>query len=169
MENIIIRNVKKEDIPNVVDININGWKIAYKGIIDDDFLNSINREEKIEKIKKDYKENGFIVAELDKEVVGFCRYIDSNKFTQDISGIDCELLALYVKPDFKYKGIGTKLFKFVTSEFKNKNKTKMILWCLKDNEPSKMFYEKMGGEIVKEKIIKIGEKDYYEVGFIYNI
>ena len=169
MENIIIRNIEEEDIPSVVDIQINGWKSAYKGIIDDNVLNSINRDDKIEKRKKDHKENGFIVAELNNQVVGFCRYIDSNKFTQDMLDIDCELLALYVKPNLKYNGIGTKLFQFVVNEFKSKNKTKMILWCLKDNEPSKKFYTKMGGKIVKERAIEIGEKSYYEVGFMYNI
>ncbi len=83
--------------------------------------------------------------------------------------IDCEITALYVKPDLKYNGIGTKLFKYVIDEFKNKNKTKMIIWCLKDNEPSKKFYTKMGGKIVKEKIMEIGDKNYLEVGFEYNI
>jgi len=169
VENIIIRNIEEKDIPSVVDIQINGWKSAYKGIIDDNVLNSMNRDERIEKRKNDYKENGFIVAELNNQVVGFCRYIDSNKFTQDISYIDCELLALYVKPDLKYNGIGTMLFQFVTNQFKSKNKTKMILWCLKDNEPSKKFYTKMGGKIVKERVIEIGENNYYEVGFEYNI
>lgn len=169
MDNIIIRNIEEKDIPNVVDIQINGWKSAYKGIIDDNVLNSMNRDKRIEKRKNDYKENGFIVTELNNQVVGFCRYIDSNKFTQDISDIDCELLALYVKPNLKYNGIGTKMFQFVTEEFKKKHKTKMILWCLKDNEPSKKFYTKMGGKIIKERTIEIGEKEYLEVGFEYNI
>ena len=169
MEDIIIRNIEGKDIPDVVDIQIDGWKSAYKGIVDDNILNSMNRNERIEKRRNDYKENGFIVAELNNQVVGFCRYIDSNKFTQGISDIDCELLALYVKPDLKYNGIGTKLFQFVINEFKNKNKTKMILWCLKDNEPSKKFYTKMGGKIIKERVIEIGEKEYLEVGFEYNV
>ena len=78
-------------------------------------------------------------------------------------------MALYVKPNLKYKGIGTQLFQFVINEFKSKNKTKMILWCLKDNEPSKKFYTKMGGKIIKERAIEIGEKEYLEVGFEYNI
>ena len=169
MENVIIRNIEEKDIPIVVDIQIDGWKSAYKGIVDDNILNSMNRNERIEKRRNDYKENGFIVAELNNQVVGFCRYIDSNKFTQDISNIDCELLALYVNPDLKYNGIGTKLFQFVTNEFKSKNRTKMILWCLKDNEPSKKFYTKMGGRIIKERKIEIGEKEYLEVGFEYNI
>lgn len=169
MENIIIRNVEKEDIPSIVDIQIEGWKTAYKDIIDENFLNSMNKNEKIEKRMKDYKENGFIVAELNGEIVGFCRYIDRNKYTQDLPEIDCELMALYVKSDLKYNGIGTKLFQFVINEFRRKNKTKMILWCLKDNEPSKKFYTKMGGEIIKEKEIEIGEQKYFEVGFKYNI
>ena len=122
MENIIIRNVAEKDIPSVADIQVNGWKTAYKGIIDDDILNVMNRNERIAKRKNDYKENGFIVAELNNQVVGFCRYIDSNKFTQDIPNIDCELLALYVKPKLKYNGIGTRLFQFVINDFKSKNK-----------------------------------------------
>lgn len=169
MKNIRIRNIREEDIPSAVDIQIEGWKTAYKGIIDDNFLNSMDREKKIEQRKKDYKQDGYIVAERNGEIVGFCRYIDNNTYTPNILEIDCEIVALYVKPDFKYNGIGTKLFEFVTNEFKNKNRTKMIIWCLKDNEPSKKFYAKMGGVIVKEKVVEIGEKEYLEVEFLYNL
>lgn len=91
MKEVIIRNIEEKDIPSVVDIQINGWRTAYKGIIDDSVLDSMNKNERIEKIKKRYKEDGFIVAELNNEVVGFCRYADSNKFTPDILEIDCEL------------------------------------------------------------------------------
>ena len=49
MENVIIRNIAEKDIPSVADIQINGWKTAYKGIIDDAILNAMNREEKIER------------------------------------------------------------------------------------------------------------------------
>lgn len=169
MEDIIIRNIEEKDIPSVVDIRIDGWREAYKGIVDDNTLNSMNREERIERRKKDYKDNGFIVAELNNEVVGFCRYVDSNEFSPNVSDIDCEIIALYIRPDMKYKGIGTKLFNYVVGEFKSKNKSKMILWCLKDNEPSKKFYTKMGGVIERKKEIDIGGKNYNEVGFVYKI
>ncbi len=169
MENLIIRNSKEEDIPNVVDIQIRGWQTAYRGIIDNHYLNTMDREKIIEKRKKSYQKNSFIVAELNKEIVGYCWYVDNNSFTPNIKEIDCEITALYVKPDLKYNGIGTKLFQFVVNDFKNKNKTKMIVWCLKENEPSKKFYTKMGGQIVSEKVVLIGEKNYYEVGFKFNI
>ncbi len=169
MKDIIIRNINENDIPSVAEIQVDGWKTAYKGIIDDIILNSMNKDEKIERFKSNYQKNGFIVAEFENKVVGFCRYSDNNEFTPDIQDIDCEITALYVKSDLKYNGLGTKLFQFVINEFKTKNKTKMILWCLKNNEPSKKFYTKMGGKIIKERRIEIGEKEYLEVGFEYNI
>lgn len=169
LKDIVIRNIEVNDIASVVDIQIEGWKAAYKGIIDDSYLNSMNRDERIERRKKDYKENGFIVAEYNNEIVGFCRYIDNNKNTIDMDNIDCELIALYVKPSLKYNGIGTKLFEYVKEEFRDKNKRKMIIWCLKDNEASKRFYTRMGGKIIKERKIKIGKEEYLEVGFIYDI
>ena len=169
MENIIIRNIKKQDIPKVVDIQINGWKTAYKGIIEDKYLDTMNKEEKIKKRQKDYMLNGFIIAELNDDVVGFCRYIDNNSSSTEVEDADCELLAIYVKSDLKYKGIGTKLFQYVRDEFIKKGKSKMILWCLKDNEASKKFYTKMGGTIICERPIAIGDKCYPEVCFLYNI
>ena len=108
MENIIIRNIKKKDIHEVVDIQINGWKTAYKGIIEDEYLDSMNKQEKIDKREKDYMKNGFIIAELNNDIVGFCRYIDNNSLSTEVEKADCELIAIYVKPNLKYKGIGTK-------------------------------------------------------------
>ena len=169
MEDIIIRDVLEKDLASVVDIKISGWQTAYKNIVDDDYLNSFNKEEMIESLKENYKESGFIVAEYKDEVVGFCRYIDSNKYSNNLEEIDCEIVAIYVKPSFKYNGTGTKMFNHAVNYFKEKNKNKMIIWCLKDNEPSKKFYKKMEGVEYKEKLIDIGNKKYNETGFIYEI
>ena len=168
---IIIRNVRKEDLLAVVDIKIKGWQSAYKDIVDSKYLSNLNNEYdiRIEKMKKNFMTNGFIVAVLSDEVVGFCRYAFDNSFSPEIEKADCELCALYVKPELKYSGIGTKMFNYIKNEFKNKNKSKMILWCLKDNEPSKKFYTKMGGKIIKEKETIIGEKQYQECCFEYSI
>ena len=43
---IKIRNVKKEVLMQVAEIVVNGWKTAYKGIIDGEYLDSLNVEEK---------------------------------------------------------------------------------------------------------------------------
>ena len=38
MQDIIIRNAILQDIDAISDIKIDGWKTAYKGIIDDEFI-----------------------------------------------------------------------------------------------------------------------------------
>ena len=169
MQNIIIRNVKKEDLWSVSSIVVDGWKSAYRGIIDDDFLDSLKIEDNYNRGLKDYQENGFIVAEVNNEVVGFCRYTINNLFSQDVKDIDCELCAIYVKPDMKRQGIGAALFQYVIQEQKKNENRKMILWCLKENYNSRKFYEKMGGVLYGENEIEKGGKKYKEVGYKYNL
>ena len=158
-------------MPEAVDNNIKGWQTAYAGIIDDEYLKKLpdQREIRLEKMKETYKTNGFLVAELFGKIVGHCRFVFDNSFSPDVEEADCEIMALYVKPDLKYFGIGTKLFNGVLNELKKQGKKKMVLWCLDDNEPSKKFYAKMGGEIIGKKDIEVGGKSYKECGFLYSI
>lgn len=169
MQNIIIRNVKKVDLWSVSSIVVEGWKSAYKGIIDNEFLDSLKVEDNYNRRLKDYQENGFIVAEIDNEVVGFCRYTINNLFSQEEKDIDCELCAIYVKPNLKRQGIGKALFNYVIQEQKKNNNKNMILWCLKENHNSRRFYEKMGGNLYGEKEIEKGGKKYKEVGYRYDL
>ena len=169
MQNIIIRNVRKDDLWAVSSIVVEGWKSAYRGIIDDDFLDNLNVEDNYNRRLKDYKENGFIVAEIHNEVVGFCRYTINNLFSKDVNEIDCELCAIYVKPDLKRQGIGKALFDYVIQEQLKNNNKNMILWCLKENYNSRKFYEKMGGNVYGENEIQKGGKKYKEVGYRYDL
>ena len=54
---------------------------------------------------KYYKEDGFIIAEKDNEVVGSCRYRIGNHYKNEYPEIDCKLCTLYVKPEEKNEEI----------------------------------------------------------------
>lgn len=168
MENIIIRKIELKDIEQVAKIKVIGWQTAYKGIINQDYLDSLNIEEQTKKFAQSICDT-FIVAEQGSEILGFCRYVFDNSFSPNLNDIDCELTAIYVKHNKKGLGIGTKLFNYVTNEFSKKSKKRMILWCLKDNTNSIAFYKKMGGKIVTNRIVEIDNKNYDEVGILYNI
>ena len=105
---------------------------------------------------------------LDGKIVGFCRYC-YEVISNDSKGFDSEIMALYVMPNLKGQGIGKKLFTYVKEDLLEHNKKQMVLWCLKDNMPSRGFYEKMGGKIIAEHGIEIGGKIYPEVGFGYDL
>ncbi len=168
MNEIIIRKAKIEDIEAISTIQVRSWQTAYREIIDNEYLDSMDIESRIEKRKKDFNQYGFIVAELNNEVVGFCRYDYCNNEEKE-DNVDCELNALYVKPEMKRNGIGKKLMQYVIDEFKNTKKRKMVLWCLKENYPSIAFYEAMGGKASKIKIAKFGEKECEIISYLYEL
>ena len=168
MNNKLIRKVRYEDIEQIVDINMQDWKQVYKGIIDDSSLENLDKKEKIEKWKKSYNKGNLIVFEKDEKVLGYCRYDDniSNKNNE----IDSEIIALYVKYDNLGQGIGKKLVEYVKEDLKNKNRKKMIIWCLQENINARKFYEKIGGKLIQdEKYFEKDGKRYKEVGYIFDI
>ena len=167
---IIIRTATINDAEKVAKIKIEGWQTAYRGIIDDDFLDNMNINEEIEK-RKNNIENGadIIVAELDNEIVGFCLYRNYIKNPESYSNANCELSSLYVRGSLKRRGIGKRLMQHVIQKLQNQGKTKMILGCLKENYPSRAFYEKMGGKVLKTEKIAFGNKEYEETIYEYDI
>jgi hypothetical protein len=45
----------------------------------------------------------------------------------------------------------------------------MIIWCLSDNVNAVKFYEKLGGKNVETKKAKIGDEEYQEYGFYFDL
>lgn len=165
---ILIRKVKYEDIEQIVDINIKDWKKVYKGIIDDEILDNLDRNKKIEKWKKHYNIGNVIVAEQNGNLLGYCRYEDNTNYNN--TDIDSEILAIYVDCDKLEKGVGRKLVEYVMTDLKNKNKAKMVIWCLEKNKNARRFYEKIGGKLLDdEKFFEVEGKKYKEVGYIYEM
>lgn len=167
--NVKIRKVEKEDLKAVSEIIVKGWQSAYRGIVDDSFLDALCVKKIYQNLLVNYKENIFIVAEYENEIVGFCRYNFCNCYKNQYNSVDCELCALYVKPELKRKGIGKCLVNYVMNDFKQNGCFKMILWCFKDNFPSRAFYESLGGFYCGEKITVRGDKEYKEVGYVFDL
>ena len=169
MSEITIRDVNFEDLRRVSEIVVESWKTAYRGIVADEYLESLTVDQNYQKRLNDYTDGGFVVAEINNEVVGFCRYRFENACEDKFLDVDCELCALYVKPDYKGNGVGKKIINYVMNDFKEKGYKKMILWCFKDNYPARIFYEKMGGIYGLEGTITRGGKDYKEVCYTYDL
>jgi len=165
---MVIRKMDREDIEQVVDINISCWKKIYRGIIDDKYLDLINKSDRVKKNLERYGKIPYIVAVDNGKIVGFCSYSDCRD-KENYPKYDAEIITLYVNPNMLRQGIGNMLFNYVLEEFKSQGKSKMIIWCLKKNYNSRKFYEKMGGNVIGEKLIHIGEKEYEEVAYGYDI
>ncbi len=171
MDNIIIERMREEDIEQVAKILIDSWRIAYKDIIDETFLQNLCLEEKIEKLKKEYKDKEYTIARNKEinEIIGVTRFGKRLDELDRFIEYDGEIYALYVKPELLRKKIGSKLLLYAKERLKEQGSHKMIIWCLKENQPSRKFYESMGGIWLGEKMRNIGGKDYSLVGYGYEI
>lgn len=162
--NYLIRKKKKEDCEEVAHIVTIAWNETYKGIVNDDFLNSLyeNEEQRSNNSynKFNEKENHQLVLEVDNNIVGFVNV----GATDDINYKNCgEIHALYIISKYKNYGFGKKLFEAGIEELKSMGYDKMIIGCL-DGNPSNEFYKHMGGKLIKTRIfekLQLPENVYY--------
>ena len=166
----MIRQANKLDSYNIAKLIIAGWQTAYKGLIDDNFLNNMSVEIMTKNweinIESQNEVNNIYVYEESNKILGIIRF---GKPDDSSSNYNAEIHVLYVEPSLKRNGIGSRLFAFAKSYFVNKNTTDMIIWCLQTNLPSIKFYEKMGGKIVATRKAVINNIELMEVGLEYNL
>jgi len=170
--NVKIRKAVVTDASAIATININTWKVAYKGIIPQDHLDSLSINDKIprwEKAINDLTVNKkeLFVAEISdlngSEIVGFSMGGPSNFEEYKIDG---DLYAIYVLPKYWKQGIGTLLFNSVITYFLFKNFKTMVIWALKENSACE-FYKKMGGLQKFNKTITYEGTELDALGFFW--
>lgn len=95
------------------------------------------------------------VAENEKgHIIGFA---DGGRERSGKSTYDGEQYAIYELNEHQRKGIDKLLFHHVMSHLASNHFRAMLIWVLNDN-PSRYFYESMGGQLVCEQSIQIGEQ-----------
>ncbi len=162
MEQMIIRPAAKEDARQIAEILVEDWQIAYRGIIDDTWLDSMSVEERCEREAQRYQI--YTVAADENEVLGFAW----NEMT-DGGEADCEIVALYVRYAKRSSGIGKALFRHSADAFRAAGRKRMIVWCLRENEEARRFYEKMGGKLYKAGTHPWGNRDYDMTSYLWQL
>ena len=97
-EQMIIRQAKTEDVLQIAEILVEDWQTAYRGIMNDDFLDSLSAAQRYEIEIKRYQK--YVVAADENEILG---YAWSEEI--DDEAADCEIVALYVRYAKRKSGI----------------------------------------------------------------
>ena len=108
---IVIRRAEKEDVRQIAEILVEDWQTAYRGIIDDAFLDSMSADQRYEIEIKRYQK--FIVAADGEEILGYA-WLE----TTDDEPADCEIIALYVRYSKRNNGIGKLLLQYAENAFR---------------------------------------------------
>ncbi len=169
-DNINIRKANKSDIEQIATIKVEGWRQAYEDIVNKDYLENMSVSNEMQKyIDNYYSLDNVFVAEQDNEILCFCRVYDFNNPPYKDIQIDCEIREIYVRPNLKRMGIGSKMFKYVLNYFKKKGKKKLYLGVFENNYNSRKFYEKMGGIIGEKSNLNIGDNMYTTISYTYEL
>lgn len=165
---MIIAKAVFEDAKAIASVHVESWKQAYRGIIDQDFLDNLKEENRLKMWKESLsskKDDEVVYVAKNKEgdIIGFASF---GKERTERYGVDGELYAVYLLEDYKGEKIGTKLFRAGVEHMRNVGMTSLLVWVLADN-PSRKFYESFKPEKAGEEHIKIGKKDYVELAFVW--
>ena len=142
--NYEIRWAQEQDARDLGAIHSSSWKIAYKNIVPDKFLDRITAEQRADYFRdaiKNGKEETAVI-EVDEQIVGFTTLGRSRD--EDLSTECGEIWGIYLSPSYWRKGIGSILLSWGQEELASRGISKVTLWVLEDNKNARDFYERMG-------------------------
>ncbi|MFG1493871.1 GNAT family N-acetyltransferase [Halobacteriovorax sp. GFR7] len=162
--------VEVDDIKSLARIYVDCFWENYKGILSKDYLYSLKYSDVQQtwerKIPRRPTEGGTLVFHApDGDVVGFIDYGPAREHEHGIPG---EIYDFYILKKYQKSGMGQKLFEAVIKDFKNRGYDCFYLCTFKDN-PSKGFFIKNGGKVLKESPFEFNGEIYQEEYFYFEI
>lgn len=165
--NISHRAANYDDLKAIARIHVESWQAAYKNIVSQDCLDSLDVQKRLEMWQSVFptlasEKKCLLVAEHDQKIIGFATTGPARDSFLEFTG---ELYAIYLDPDFYGKGLGQELFKLSVNHLIEQNIGSMYLWVLSKNPQARHFYEKMSGQAYPEhqKTIQIGTQSLAEI------
>ncbi len=175
---IRIRRAKRDDAASIGRVHVETWQAAYAGLLPDAMLAAMSDVRQSAWWSQVLADPGeargvFVADDQDMGVVGFGSCGPARDGPEDLpEGLDGrevrvgEVYTLYVEPDFQNRGLGRRLLDAMFRQLRADRCDTAVLWMLADN-PTRFFYEGLGGERVGERTDTMGGVDVEEVAFAW--
>ena len=147
MRGITIRPARPGDEAGVAMVHVRAWQHAYRGLLPDDYLDSLQAEDRV--LRYTFGMRGptaphtilalDAVAEERSSVLGFATVV-----VADQDRALGELSALYVDPRSWNRGVGVALIAAARTELRERGCTEAFLWLLEGNARGERFYGRDG-------------------------
>lgn len=148
----IIRKRKITDSEELAHAIALVWNTTYKGIVDDEFLEGLlkNEEQSKEKLISNIdKQPHYYVLMLQEKIVGWIYFtLDSDKDKNA-----AEIHSLYVLKEWQGNGYGKMLYDYAVNIILENGLKKLVIGCL-DGNPSNEFYKYLGGKPLGQNLFR---------------
>jgi ribosomal protein S18 acetylase RimI-like enzyme len=160
----MVRPARVVDAEAIARVNVATWRSAYRNLLPDDFLASLNEANYTDRWRRLIGEGSgrVFVAEEPEGVVGFA---SGGRERAGEHGYAGELYAIYVLDSAARRGHGRELVRAVAGALREMSLPDMIVWVLRDNAPARGFYERLGGTYVRAQPITLGTTTLEEVSY----
>jgi L-amino acid N-acyltransferase YncA len=150
---VSVRLATPNDADAIERVRTDTWRATYRGHMPDAVLDALGydgsrRREQMTGMPSD---RFALVAEHDGAVVGFC-YGGPSRITD--AAHPGEIYAIYVLPAHHGHGHGSALMRAGAGEITARGWRGMLIWVLRENAPSRLFYERMGGRHLPDRDIE---------------
>jgi len=146
-----LRPARPEDALAVARVHVRSWQAAYKGLLPDDYLDSLRADERASRYDfatTDPLAPHTIVADDGRSILGFATIgVSPGVPSHDVG----ELMALYVDPDQWRTGVGRVLIARAREELYHRGLLTAILWVLEGNTRAERFYERDGWTCIDDR------------------
>jgi GNAT superfamily N-acetyltransferase len=159
-----IRQANTDDISSLARVHVQSWYETYTGLMPQSVLDGITletREAQWQRTLSNPRMQVFVAA-LDGVVVGF------TSLSLRESEAHAELFTLYVLKTNHHQGMGLKLWNAVLEFLTTQNIKKLMLWVL-ENNPTRGFYEHLGGIASETKVEIIQDAQVIEVKYSFDL
>jgi GNAT superfamily N-acetyltransferase len=149
-----IRLATPEDAPALGSMHVASWRETYAGLLPDTMLSSLSIEARAAawvQIMREPATAGATViylAEHEGTIIGFGSCGAQRTEGLKDKGYDGEVSAIYVLREFQKRGIGTHLFRAISSHLTRSGICAAALWVLRDNLSARRFYARLGGKVI---------------------
>ncbi|MGE0706943.1 MAG: N-acetyltransferase family protein [Planctomycetota bacterium] len=141
-----VRQGLPRDATAVAEVHVASWKVAYRGLVDDDYLDGLDPPDHVDgwwnRLASPLRHGTTDVALLDGRLVGFVVYGPSRD--PDAQPGTGELYSLYVHPEVWGQGVGKALFRRCCQALRIAGHQELSLWAKVGHERSRVFYEAQG-------------------------
>ncbi|MBL8851447.1 MAG: GNAT family N-acetyltransferase [Planctomycetaceae bacterium] len=160
----ILRFAQPGDARAVARVQVETWRAAYRGIVSDQFLDAFSIEDRAirwDELLRQPEQHLLVAETTGQGVIGFAGFGPERTGHPEFTG---ELYSLYVLPAFQGTGLGRQFVSAVAKWLLDHQYPTMLVWTLADN-PSRGFYEHLGGQRVVQQQIEIGGRLLDEVAY----
>jgi GNAT superfamily N-acetyltransferase len=159
-----IHQAVKKDAAEIAHVQVDSYLSAYKDLLPEEYLANFTygEQEKDWSVwQSDHPEDILLVAEDEGVVIGYAL----SRELRDEPGWG-EVAALHVSPSLKRRGVGKALFAESARKLQDRGCCSLLIWTLEGN-PSRGFYEHLGGKLNGTKHWVIEELDFDQIEVCY--